>query len=99
MMDALGDCPPPSAREACNVVFGDVKKIHPEFDNMRLIEVIESELERMGGVAGLGSQAGWLMMTRAALGDNVIRVMKDELNHQQNAQSQYHDSTIASQSL
>lgn len=91
--------PPPSAEQVYTIVFRDVKQNHPEFNDARLVEIIKSELEKMGGVAGLGSQAGWMMMTRAALGDNVIRVMKEEIHHQEIAKTNYFDSTIHSQSL
>lgn len=98
-MEAMSYLPPPSEEEVYIIVFKDVKKKYPEFKDARLIEIIKSELEKMGGVAGLGSQAGWLMMTRAALGDNVILVMKEELHHQEIAKTNYFDATIHSQSL
>lgn len=75
----MGDMPPPSERIVKQTIFDDVKGIHPEFDDALLYRTIDEEFVRFGGIAKLGSQAGWLMYTRAELG----RIVLDAMTRQQ----------------
>lgn len=71
----MGDMPPPSERIVKQTIFDDMKDMHPEFDDALLYRTIDAEFVRFGGTENLGSQAGWLMHTRAELGRNVLEAM------------------------
>ena len=73
MNDVMSEYPPPSASAIEKMLMDEMNLKYENFRNDALLkEIIHEELERMGGVAGLGSMTGWLMITKKELTNNII---------------------------
>lgn len=74
MMDAYSEMEAPCESEVKHILYTHARKTYDAavIDDTGLNQVIESVLERFGGVGRLGSMSGWLMCTRAVLERNVI---------------------------
>jgi hypothetical protein len=74
MLSAMEKCSL-SMEEVVKTISKDVKNEKPDVDDARLVRIIVSELNCMGGLDALGSMSAWLMFSRKELKKNVMATL------------------------